>query len=171
MLRHPARFLTLAAWCAAVSLRGAAPVNDPALARYDRLEVAATKTSIYIGRVTMTMPAFVRAGGTYETTYTAKVFPYFFSNENGTLKIEISDDMLRAIDRGQSIEFKGRGVSTTGEERPIEGKATPTSATEGKLKVRVFVSKRIELIFNTTYRLAGATAEAASSQTPNAAAK
>ncbi len=171
MPRHPARFLALAAWCAAVSLRGAAPVNDVALTRYDRLEVASTKTSIYIGRVTMTMPAFVRAGITYETTYTAKVFPYFFYNENGTLKIEISDDMLRAIDRGQSIEFQGRGVSITGEERHVEGKATPTSATEGKLKVRVFVSKRIELIFNTTYRLAGAWDETAPAATQTASAK
>ena len=39
-----------------------------------------------------------------------------------------------------------------GAERRLEGTATPTDATSGKLKVRVFVSKRIELIFNTTYR-------------------
>ena len=38
-----------------------------------------------------------------------------------------------------------------GTERPVEGKATPTDARSGKIKVRVFVSKRIELIFNTTY--------------------
>ena len=171
MPRHPARFLALAAWCAAVSLRGAAPVNDVALTRYDRLEVASTKTSIYIGRVTMTMPTFVRSGGTYEAAYTAKVFPYFFYNERGRLTIDISDEQLRALDRGEPIEFKGRGISTDGAARHVEGKATPTSATEGKIKVRVFVSKRIELIFNTTYRLAGAWDETAPAATQTASAK
>ena len=32
------------------------------------------------------------------------------------------------------------------------GIATPADARSGKIKVRVFVSKRIELIFNTSYR-------------------
>jgi hypothetical protein len=43
-------------------------------------------------------------------------------------------------------------VRSDGVERRVEGKATPVDATSGKIKVRVFVSKRIELIFNTTYR-------------------
>ncbi len=144
---------------------------EPTPSRYDRVEVAPTKTSIYIGRVTMTMPAFVRAGGTYETTYTAKVFPYFFYNESGRLTIDISDEMLRALDRGEAIEFKGRGVSTTHDDRRVEGKVTPTGTAEGKIKVRVFVSKRIELIFNTTYRLTGEPTTAGSPATQSAAAK
>ncbi len=153
MLPRPGRLIALAvSFTAAVSI-GTASGAEPALNRYDRVEVAPTKTSIYIGWVTMTMPAFVRVGGTFETSYTAKVFPYFFSNESGRLTIDMSDDMLRALDRGEGIEFKGRGISAANDERRVEGKVTPTSTTEGKIKVRVFVSKRIELIFNTTYRL------------------
>lgn len=122
---------------------------------YERVEVAPTKTSIYVGTVAMTTGVFMRQQGVYESTYVAKVFPYFFYNESGKLSIELSDEMLRALERGEPIEFKGRAVRTDGAERRVEGKATPSDARSGKIKVRVVYSKRIELIFNTTYRFIG----------------
>lgn len=128
------------------------PASEAPLAVYERVEVAPTKTSIYVGTVSLTMPAFLRRNGSYEAAYTAKVFPYFFSSEAGQLAIEISDAQLRQLERGEAVDFTGRGVRADGAERRVEGKATPTDARTGKLKVRVFVSKRIELIFNTTYR-------------------
>jgi len=133
---------------AAAAFGAAAP-----LSRYDRVEIATTKTSIWVGSVTMTMPPFTRKNGVYESTYSAKVFPYFFYNESGKLFIEVADEALRRLERGEAIEFKGRAVRSGGDERRVEGKATPTDATSGTIKVRVFVSKRIELIFNSTYRL------------------
>lgn len=130
---------------------GAAAENP--LAACARVDIAPTKTSIYIGTVSMTMPVFVRnPAGVYESTYTAKVFPYFFYNEKGRLSIDVSDDALRQLAAGQPIEFHGRGFSTANEERRIEGRAVPTDAHTGKIKVRVFVTKKIQLIFNTTYR-------------------
>jgi hypothetical protein len=124
-------------------------------ADYSRVDVAPTRTSIYVGTVSMTMPTFVRSEGAFVSSYVAKVFPYFFYNENGRLTVDISDDALRQLARGEAIEFTGRAVRTDGAERRVEGKATPIDATSGKLKVRVFYSKRIELIFNTTYRFPG----------------
>ena len=50
------------------------------------------------------------------------------------------------------MEFSGRAVNTDGEERRVEGKATPADALSGKIKVRVLVAKHLELIFNTSYR-------------------
>lgn len=126
--------------------------GEHSLRDYARVEVAPTKTSIYLGSVAMTMPAFARAGGAYESTYEAKVFPFFFYNETGRLRVNISDDLLRTLARGEPIDFTGRAVRADGAERRVEGRATPTGAGAGKLKVRVFYSKRIELIFNTTYR-------------------
>ena len=155
MLRHTARFVALPALFAAVFFLAGAHAAEATLGRYDQVDIAPAKTSIYIGRVTMTMPTFVRSGTTYEAAYIAKVFPYFFYNETGRLSIDVSDETLRALDRGEAIEFKGRGISSDGAERRIEGKATPAGPNEGKIKVRVFVSKRIELIFNTTYRFPG----------------
>jgi hypothetical protein len=120
--------------------------------RYAHVVVEPTKTSIYLGTVALTMTPFTRANGVYEAGYNARVFPFFFYNESGKLLVEISDEMLRKLEHGEAVEFHGRGIRDNGAERRVEGKATPTDATSGKLKVRVFYSKRIELIFNTTYR-------------------
>ena len=119
---------------------------------YTRVVVAPAKTSIYLGTVSMTMPAFVRVSGGFEAAYTAKVFPFFFYNETGRLRVEIPAASLRQLERGEAIDFKGRAVCEDGAERRVEGRATPANGASGKLKVRVFYSKRIELIFNTTYR-------------------
>ncbi len=136
----------------AILLAGAAHGAELPLSRYNRVEVAPAKTSIYVGTVSLTMPAFTRARGVYTSTYVAKVFPVFFYNEQGRLSIELSDEALLKLERGEPVEFKGRAVREDGAERPVEGKATPADATSGKIKVRVFYSKRVELIFNTTYR-------------------
>lgn len=123
------------------------PIRD-----YDRVDIASTKTSIYIGSITMTMPVFERHDDTYSADYRAKVFPYFFYSEHGRLSITVPDEDLRKLERGEVIQFVGEGVSSDGEHRHIEGRAVPTDAKSGKIKVRVFVSKKIQLIFNTTYR-------------------
>jgi hypothetical protein len=130
----------------------AAGAPTPAAGRFDRVVVPAAKTSIYFGSVTMIMPEFVRRANTYESRYEAKVFPFTFSNEQGRVSIEITDEMLARLERGEKVDFTGRGVRDDGAERKVEGTATPQDARSGKLKVRVLVSKRIQLIFNTTYR-------------------
>jgi len=124
------------------------------LDRYNRVDIAETKTSIYIGSVTMKLPPFIRENGVYTATYQAKVFPFFFQNESGTLSIEIPDDTLRALERGEVIHFTGHAHNDDGEERHVEGRAIPDgpNSLSGSIKVRVFVSKKIQLIFNTTYR-------------------
>ena len=121
------------------------------------VEIAPAKTSIYIGNVTMTMPTFHRNAARYESSYAARVFPYFFYNERGSLAIEFTDEQLTRLDRGERVDFHGQAKSESGEPRRIEGHATPTDATSGKIKVRVFVTAKIELIFNTTYRFTPAT--------------
>jgi hypothetical protein len=122
------------------------------LAGYDHVRVEPSKTSIYIGSVTMTLTEFLRHDGAYTADYTAKVVPYFFFNEAGKLTIDFSDEQLRQLARGEVVAFTGKGIRSDGVERRVEGKATPADAGSGKIKVRVFVSKRTELIFNTTYR-------------------
>ena len=146
------RQLLACAWLATWGLI-AQGAEDTALKRYDWVEVAPTKTSIYVGSVSMTLTPFARQNGIYHSSYVAKVFPYFFWGEQGWIAIELSDDALRQLAQGEVVPFKGHGVSDDGEERHIEGRAVPTDANSGKIKVRVFVSKRIQLIFNTTYRI------------------
>lgn len=143
------RLLLLVALAASLAASGATVDPEP---RFDRVTVAPAKTSIYIGTVSLTMPAFIRKAGSFESSYQAKVFPYFFSNEDGRLRIEISDAQLKELAQGRRIQFQGRGVRDDGAERRIEGSALPSDAASGALTVRVFISKRIQLIFHTTYR-------------------
>lgn len=130
----------------ATSLLHAAP--------HDQVVIPPAKTSIYIGNVTLTPGILQRENGTYRTSYQAKVFPYFFYNEDGQLSIDFSDDQLAQLHRGERVQFTGTAKSKGGEDRRIEGHATASAAgaTEGKIKVRIFVSPKIELIFNSTYQ-------------------
>jgi hypothetical protein len=120
--------------------------------RYAAVTIDPARTSIFIGNVSLTMPALAREGGTYATTYEAKVFPFFFYSEQGRLWIDFSDDELARLERGETVDFTGHAQTDDGSQRRIEGRATRVDANSGKIKVRIFVSKRIELIFNTTYR-------------------
>ncbi len=148
------RRLLLACLCLAPWGLTARATGDADLRRYDLVAIAPTSTSIYVGRVSMILTPFVRKGGVYHSHYIAKVFPYFFWGEQGWIAIDMSDDNLRQLAKGEVIQFKGHGMNEDGEERHIEGRAVPADANSGKIKVRVFVSKRIQLIFNTTYRIA-----------------
>ena len=134
----------------------AAPVTAPLLSpRYRRVDVAPTTTSIYIGSVALTLPPLERSSGEFAAAYEAKVFPFFFYNETGRLWIEYSDEQLRRLEQGERVSFQGRARRADGVEHRVEGFATPRAATSGKVKVRVFATKSVELIFNTTYRFTG----------------
>jgi len=131
------------------------PAEAPLNPRYRRVEVARTKTSIYVGTVSLTLPPLERRKGEYSATYEAKVFPFFFYNETGRLWIEFSDAQLRRLEGGERVSFQGRAQRADGNEYRVEGTVTPTDGTSGKVKVRVFATMSVELIFNTTYRFTG----------------
>ena len=63
----------------------------------------------------MTMPTLQRTGARYESSYVAKVFPYFFYNERGTLGIEFSDEQLARLEKGERVEFKGEARKLWGD--------------------------------------------------------
>jgi hypothetical protein len=128
--------------------------DDP-LAPYSVVAIKPATTSIIIATVSMTMPPFVRKKFVYSSTYYAKVFPYFFYNERGRIWIIVSDDDLRRVAKGQTVDVTGHALSDSGEERKVNGRATPTGPTSGKIKVRVFVTRRIALVYDTTYELLG----------------
>ena len=147
------RRLLLACFCLGPWGLVARATGDAALERYDLVTIAPASTSIYVGSVSLVLTPFVRKSGVYHSNYVAKVFPYFFWGEQGWITIDLSDDDLRQLAKGDVVQFKGRGGNKDGEERRIEGRAVPADVNSGKIKVRVFVSKRIQLIFNTTYRI------------------
>jgi hypothetical protein len=160
VLRRTIHGLVLVAAVSALAMAEEAPVPPPGAAplggRYAQVTVEPTKTSIYIGSVSLTMPPFARRAGLYTADYRAKVFPFFFYSERGGISIEFSDENLRRLMEGETVYFKGYANNSSGAGRRIEGRAIPEKpgADHGKIKVRVWVGK-IELIFNTVYRFTG----------------
>jgi hypothetical protein len=132
----------------------ASPVAAQELSHYRSVTIAPSKTSIYVGSVSLSTPPFTRRDDLYTTTYSAKVFPYFFYSEKGQMWIKVSDDDLRKLEKGETITFEGKATNEKGHLRGISGRAVPADAHSGKLKVRVFLTDSTELIFNTTYRFA-----------------
>jgi len=121
----------------------------------DKIAVETSSTSIFIGKVTLYLTPLVRQNGAYTAEYKARVFPYFFMNEHGSFRIEVSDEDLARIGRGETVEFKGHAENGGREERKVTGRATPDDVAHGKIKVRIFVTEKIQLIFNTTYQFEG----------------
>ncbi len=125
------------------------------LARFEQVAIKPATAYIYIATVTMTIPAFSRHGGVYSSTYAARVFPIFYT-ERGRIWIDIPDDALRRVASGEPIDFTGHAVNDSGDGRKIVGHAVPTGASSGKISVRVFVTRRISVTYDTTYELLGA---------------
>jgi hypothetical protein len=155
MRRHLASLL--------VVLAAAAPgraADDP-LARFNVVDIKSSVASLYIASVTMIMPPFVRHNAVYSSTYYAKVFPYYFFSEKGRIWIVVPEADLRRAAVGQPVDFVGHALSDSGEERKVQGHAVPTGPSGGKIRVRVFISRRISLNYDTTYELKGVPVPAA----------
>jgi hypothetical protein len=135
-----------------LAVAGGLRAAEPVAPKYSTVTIPTVKTSIYIGSVTLAAPAFVRTGSSYASTYTARVVPFFWAGEAGRIAVTITDDDLARLAKGEAVDFTGEGRNEDGELRRVEGRATPDDAESGRLKIRIWVSPRIELIFNTTYR-------------------
>jgi len=147
---------------AALSAGEPAPAPVPpqptgAAGLYSAVTVEPGSTSAYLAKISLAMPPLARSSGAYTSDYAVKVFPFFFFNEHGRISIEFSDDQLQRLKRGETVAFKGRGISSGGGERRVEGHAVADAAgaDHGRIKVRIRYSKNIELVFNTAYRFTG----------------
>ncbi len=131
---------------------GAAVPSGLQPAPFARVEIATAKTSIYVGTVSLIVQPLRRRGPVYLARYQARVFPFFFYDEEGSLQITVSDPALRRLTSGHPIEFSGQAVRDDGAIRRVEGRAVPTDRRSGRIKVRVFLSRHIALTFHSSYR-------------------
>lgn len=137
--------LALALACSAASLPAAVG---------DRVAIPTMKTSIYVGSVTLLTSPFERNGDEFSATYEAKVRPWFFWGETGSIRIKVpSDDLVRLL-AGETVEFTGDAANHKRKPRKVTGRAQPSGigSKTGKIKVRIGVDDT-ELIFNGTYLL------------------
>ena len=118
---------------------------------WDSVTVAPMKTSIYVGSVTLTTGVLKRAGDHFSTTYEAKVWPWFFWSETGSISITLPQADLEKLARGERVEFTGEAFNYKNKPRKVTGRAERINGATGKIKVRIGVDDT-ELIFNGTYR-------------------
>jgi len=161
MRRHLA-LLSLAVVLAAGSVPSWAA--EPALPA--QFELPKMKTSIYIGSVALITGAFTLSAdaANYTATYEAKVSPWAWWSEAGSIALTVTPGDYERLLRGETIELAGEAKNGKGKLRQITARAQPTDATSGKIKVRIAAGGST-LIFNSTYRVIAAptiaTAEAA----------
>jgi hypothetical protein len=124
------------------------------LARFSEVDVKPATAFVYVGTITMTIQPFVRHKAVYSSTYSARIFPYFYS-EMGRIWITVPDEALHSLANGEAIDFTGRAVNESGDERKVSGRAVPTGRSLGTIEVRVFVTRRISINCDTTYEVVG----------------
>jgi hypothetical protein len=151
-IRHVPRLSPLFALSLAAASSALGSGDD--MTRFNQVEIKPATAYIYIATVTMTIPPFSWHSGVYSSTYAARVFPIFYT-ERGRIWIDMPDDTLRRIARGQPVDFTGHAINDSGDGRKIVGHAVPTGASGGTISVRVFVTKRISVTYDTTYELTG----------------
>jgi hypothetical protein len=114
--------------------------------------VAPAKTSIYVGHLAVLPGPFTWNGTGFEANLTVTLEPYGFHDE-AKVHIQVGDDELERLQRGETIDFKGRVVRENGQTRRLTGRAVPSGPTAGKLDIRVFLSSQITVSFATTYQV------------------
>lgn len=130
-------------------LRAAEP--QPAAA-WDQAEVAPSKTSIYVGSVSLKPGVLTRTGTTLSAHYEVKVKPWVFWSETGQITLTVPELELANLARGERAEFTGTATNHKNKPREVSGYAQPTDATTGKIKVRI-QADGFTLIFNSSYEL------------------
>jgi hypothetical protein len=137
-----------------VFLAALAPVMRAAepMLRNSTIVVAPAKTSIYIGRLTVLPAPFAWDGTGFEASLTVALEPYGIHDE-ARVTIQVSDDDLQRLQRGEVVDFKGRVIRKNGQTRRLTGRAIPIGPAGGKLDIKVFMSSQITVSFATTYQV------------------
>jgi hypothetical protein len=132
--------------------------SEPAHTRVVSIEPSNAK-DVPAMRITLTTAPMQRTAFGYNSDYAVKVFPFFFFNETGSIRINVEPDALEALGVGEVISFTGEAVNQNSRRRLVEGRAYPADTMSGRIRIVVKVGS-IELIFKTTYRFVGEEAAA-----------
>ena len=109
------------------------PAPTTSSARFDKVDIRPTTASLFIATVTMTMPPFVRHDAVFSSTYSARVFPYFFWSESGRIWIEVPRrEAAPGRQRARPSTSRAAGVNESGDERKDRGARDPDRALERK---------------------------------------
>lgn len=156
--------LLASSWCAAQAAPPATSFASPVLIlENSTMPLPTAKATLSIGPLT-------RTNGVYTGDFKVKVFPYFFKSDRGRLAINIPDEVLAAVNQGQTVSFSGTSTSTkNGIVRRIEITATPMDHDHGTVTLW-FMAGDQKMIFTPAYHFRDEAVATAKALTPGLAA-
>jgi len=117
-----------------------------------KLFIDPSSTSVRLGKATLIVSPLTRRGGNYIGDYQLKVRPYFFKSETGTLVLGASEDFVRRLQSGRTIDFTGKALTREdGTTHVVLGRATPLSGDRGTVTFSIVTEKNAKIIFKTSY--------------------
>ena len=149
------RFLPLAVLILMSSLATLRPAEAPAATSVRQLRIETSTAQVIVGRARLSVDPLTHTGSTMSGSYKVEVSPIPVGNEEGKLSVKVTDDDLRKLANGQTVQFTGQAVSTSGNTSEVRGTATPAGGgggDSGALRIHI-ASKKGKLVFNTSYHL------------------
>jgi hypothetical protein len=144
-------FVVLSCWFVAGAFADEAP--RPTKSAHQVLAIDRSSMKIGGGKATLIIGALRRTNDIFGGEFQMKVVPYFFKNDQGTLAITITDEMIAKGSKGMTVDITGT-ATTKGKNdvvRDINAVATPVDGEHGALKLWFTIDDR-KMVFETKYR-------------------
>jgi hypothetical protein len=122
--------------------------------RFQTIDIKDSKTHIPATRIRLNIAPLSRTDHGYSSTYSVKVFPFFFFNEHGSIEINLDEDCIQRIEAGETVSFGGNAINHRGAKRKITGEAVPGDLDSGDLEI-IITASGFDLTFDTSYLLTG----------------
>jgi hypothetical protein len=145
-------FVVLFCWLVAMGFADEAAL--PAAAAHQVLAIDRSSMKIPGGKATLVIGSLRRTNDVFGGVFQMKVAPYFFKNDQGTLAITITEEMIAKAIKGATVDITGTATTKTGKNevvRDINAVATPVDGEHGALKLWFMVDER-KMVFDTKYR-------------------
>ena len=145
-------FVVLSSWLVARCLADDAPRR--AASAHQVLAIDRSSMKLPGGKATLIIGPLCRTNDVFGGVFQMKVAPYFFKNDQGTLAITITDEMIAKGSKGMTVDVTGTATSKAGKNdvvRDINAVATPVDSEHGVLKLWFTVDER-KMVFETKYR-------------------
>ena len=119
-----------------------------------RMFVDPSSTTVSHNKVRLIVEPLTHQGKFYVGSYRLKVFPYFFKNETGTLKLNAPTEGFQKFAQGTEMKFTGKATNNKGaKDKVITGKATPSDVDKGNL-IFSLETDNGRMTFKTSYHFA-----------------
>lgn len=125
-----------------------------AASAHEVLAIDRSSMKIPGGKATLIIGSLRRTNDIFGGEFQMKVVPYFFKNDQGTLAITITDEMIAKGSKGMTVDITGTATTKAGKNdvvRDIKAVAMPVDGEHGALKLWFTIDER-KMVFETKYR-------------------